>query len=205
MKKTTLSILLLVFTVFAFGQAQKSQVEELLTLDGTISNLENHISETIDYQKRINDSKIKESFWDKLDYIGIDSYFPLVADKTPQIDELIVAWQPIVEKLEKFSNKNNKQILFTEFGYMSIDYTAWHNWENEKNRENLNVNLQAQVNAFEALFQSLWNKKWMAGGFIWKWHSSYSKVGGNENKEYTPQRKPVEATINKWYEKANDK
>ncbi len=140
-------------------------------------------------------------FWGRLDFIGVDAYFPLVEEKAPELDKLLDAWQPLVNKLESYSKHFNKPILFTEYGYLSVDYTSWQNWENEKNLDNLAVNLQAQQNAFEALFTSLWEKPWMAGGFIWKWYDDYESSGGLNNKDYTPQRKPVETTIKNWYDK----
>ncbi len=138
-------------------------------------------------------------FWDKMEFIGIDSYFPLIEAATPEVDDLVAAWQPIVEDLDFFSKQHNKNIIFTEYGYMSVDYTAWQNWENEKNEDSLAVNLMAQKNSFEALYKSLWGKPWMKGGFIWKWYENYNIAGGENNKDYTPQRKPVEATIKNWY------
>jgi hypothetical protein len=33
------------------------------------------------------------------------------------------------------------------------------------------INNQAQVNAYESLFQTLTQKKWFAGGFAWKWYA----------------------------------
>jgi len=82
---------------------------------------------------------------------------------------------------------------------MSCDYTAWRNWENEADRSAVALNLEAQSIAFEALYQSLWNETWFGGGFIWKWYHHYEQAGGLNSKDYTPQGKPVENVIQKWY------
>jgi len=139
------------------------------------------------------------NFWDELDFIGVDSYFPLVNAKTPQLDDLLEAWVPLKNKLADFSNKHKKPIAFTEYGYMSCDYTAWRNWENEADRSAVEVNLKAQKNAFEAMYLSLWNEPWFAGGFIWKWYHNDNVSGGLNDKDYTPQNKPVEEIIKNWY------
>ncbi len=140
-------------------------------------------------------------FWDALDYIGIDSYFNLVDQKTPVVADLLEAWKPWVEQIKAVQQQHNKQILFTEYGYMSSDFTAWKNWENEGNLNNLDLNMQGQVNAFEAFFQTFWNEDWVAGGFIWKWFHEYDNRGGLTHKEYTVQRKPAELTVKEWYSK----
>lgn len=136
-------------------------------------------------------------FWAELDYIGIDGYFPLSDAKTPTVNHLVTRWDSVVQVLNQYHIKYEKPILFTEFGYQSIDYATDGHWK--YNKDTLSVNLEAQSNAYEALFQALWNKEWFAGGFLWKWHSGHEHIGGASCKEFTPQNKPTEVTIKKWY------
>ncbi len=145
------------------------------------------------------DNYHKVTFWDDLDFIGVDSYFPLVEDATPSVSDLKAAWPAIAVPLKQFSQRYQRPILFTEYGYMSIDQSGWRNWENEANQNSKNANMQAQVNCFEAFFETLWDEDWFAGGFIWKWHADPNR-GGTSDKDYTPQNKPVRETIKKWYQ-----
>jgi len=112
---------------------------------------------------------------------------------------LLKNWKPVKETLKAFSDKQQKPIVFTEYGYMSCDFTAWRNWENEADRSAVGLNLEAQSIAFDALYQTLWNEPWFGGGFIWKWYHDYEQSGGENSKDYTPQRKPAEMVIKKWY------
>lgn len=138
-------------------------------------------------------------FWDDLDYIGIDAYFPLITDKTPSVANLLQAWKKPFKQIQQFQSKINRPVIFTEFGYMSVDQTAWKNWENESKKQRLGLNLEGQQQAFEAFFQKFWPQDWVAGGFIWKWHYDYEGYGGMRDKDYTPQGKPAERTIYDWY------
>jgi hypothetical protein len=61
------------------------------------------------------------------------------------------------------------------------------------------VNLEAQTNTTQALFETFWKEDWFAGGFIWKWFHNHSDVGGLDNFMFTPQNKPIEALIRKQY------
>lgn len=141
----------------------------------------------------------KVPFWDELDYAGVDSYFPLIKDRTPSVKKLVRAWQKgPVKELEQFHDSINKPILFTEYGYMALDSTGWEHWVNEKNHMRMDVNLQGQANALEAFYQALWEKEWVAGGFLWKWYCQ-KDAGGAGNKDYTPQNKPSAAVVRKWY------
>ena len=138
----------------------------------------------------------KVPFWKELDFIGVDAYFPLVENKTPTTAQIKYALLQPLNELRIVSNSNNKPILFTEFGYRSIDYTANKPWE--AGREGT-VNLQGQINACEAFFNTFWNQDFIEGGFIWKWFADHKAVGGESNNGFTPQNKPVEKIIKKWY------
>ncbi|MGE0567102.1 MAG: hypothetical protein AB7O73_04075 [Bacteroidia bacterium] len=139
------------------------------------------------------------TFWHKLDYIGVDAYFPLINTETPGVDELQKEWKKVIVSLEGISKKYNKKILFTEYGYRSINNCAWRQWEIENVAVDKNINLAGQQNAYEALYNAVWNKEWFAGGFLWKWFDKDTEAGGIKNSDYTPQNKPAEKIIQKWY------
>ncbi|GLR18522.1 glycoside hydrolase family 113 [Portibacter lacus] len=140
--------------------------------------------------------------WDKLDYIGISAYFPLTDEKEPSHATLKKEWKPVVKELERFANKHKKKIIFTEFGYLSVDGCAGKTWILEKERDKHNQNQKAQADAFHCLFSTFWDEDWWAGGFFWKW---YPEMRPNRkdfyNKDYSPQGKLAEKTIAEWYGK----
>ncbi|MBJ7880807.1 glycoside hydrolase family 113 [Gelidibacter salicanalis] len=136
-------------------------------------------------------------FWADLDYIGIDAYFPLSDKKTPTLAECKAAWAPYKKQLKAFSEEFHKPILFTEYGYRSVDYTAEAPWKSD--REMTAVNMEAQSNAMQSLFEENWSEDWFAGGFVWKWFHDHNNVGGDKDTQFTPQNKPVEAIISTTY------
>ncbi len=138
-------------------------------------------------------------FWDKLDFIGVDAYFPLSDQKTPEIGLLEKNWKKESSSLKKTSQKYQKKIIFTEYGYKSIDFAAYKQWEFESTSKSENVNLLAQVNAYAAFYNSVWNEDFLAGGFIWKWYNNNEGNSDKFNSDYTPQHKPASAIIKKWY------
>ncbi len=140
------------------------------------------------------------AWWDAVDYIGIDAYFPLVETDHPSIAEIKLAWEPVKKKLSEFSMKWNKKILFTEYGFQSVNGATSKHWEVNKMEENANTQLQAD--AYEATFQALENEDWWLGGFFWKWHFTF-RTGDWAKLEWTPQNKLAEKVISKWYEKMN--
>ncbi len=142
-------------------------------------------------------------FWDSMDYIGVDAYFPLSEKRSPEVDELRAGWQKWKVELKELSENLERPILFTEYGYRSMDYTAKKPWLVDRNEEN--VNLTAQANAKQALFEEFWGEPWFAGGFLWKWFIHHERSGGNEDNRFTPQNKPAEQVVQKYYGLKNAK
>jgi hypothetical protein len=161
----------------------------------------------IDDVRRIYDGKITYAsnwdnykniqFWKKLDYIGIDAYFPSSKNKTPEVKDLIQSNTSIALELESFADQHRKKILFTEFGFESKDFCAAGHWE--VSEETKKTNLLAQKNSYQAFFESYWNQDWVAGGFAWKWFYNHNKAGGTQNSKFTPQNKPAEKILKNKY------
>ena len=147
------------------------------------------------------DSYKEVPFWDALDYIGISAYFPLTKDKTPEKNQLLKKWRPIVKTLKKYSAKQGKKMVFTEYGYLSVDGCAHKTWELEKKVGQLSINEQAQANAIESILSSFWQQDFWAGGFLWKWFPNGMGHEGYPEKDYTPQNKISEQSLAKWYKK----
>jgi ppGpp synthetase/RelA/SpoT-type nucleotidyltranferase len=143
------------------------------------------------------DEYTRTPFWKQLDYIGVDAYFPLSEEKTPTVEQLRKGWQKWKVNMRTLSEKIDRPILFTEFGYRSMDFTAKKPWLVDRNEEN--VNLEGQVNAKKAIFAEFWSEDWFSGGYIWKWFIWYDKVGGVNDNRFTPQNKPAEKVIADFY------
>ena len=141
------------------------------------------------------------SFWEDLDYVGISSYFPLSSAATPTESDLKKEWQSKIKLFRKFYRKAGKQILFTEYGYLSVDGCAGKTWELEKKVHSLPINEQAQANAFQSLYSQLWDEEFWAGGFIWKWFPEGMGHEGYVPRDYTPQDKKAERVIAQWFGK----
>ncbi len=133
------------------------------------------------------------SFWKELDYIGVDAYFPISESKTPSVTEAKEGWQRWKKELFSVSIANERPIIFTEYGYRSVNYAGKEPWKSD--RSMTSINLEAQTNLTIALLEELYPEPWFRGGFIWKWFVEDDKVGGPENNQFTPQNKPVELEL----------
>ncbi len=139
-------------------------------------------------------------FWDALDYIGVDAYFPVSENQTPTVAETKAGWERWKAELKTISEKENKKILFAEYGYRSVDFSGKEPWKSDRGMNS--INMEAQANSLEGLYQSVWKEDWFAGGFLWKWFIAHERVGGENDNQFTPQNKPAEAVV-KMYNSKN--
>lgn len=143
-------------------------------------------------------------FWDLLDIAGISCYLPLSEERTPSLKTLKKAWSKKLKNFRSFYNRTGKQILFTEYGYLSVDGCAGKTWELEKKVRSLKINEVAQANSFEALYSSMWEEEFWAGGFIWKWFPNGHGHEGYVERDYTPQDKLAEEVVTRWFSRGRD-
>lgn len=137
------------------------------------------------------------SFWKGLDFIGVDAYFPLSSEETPELSTLKKSWKSIVATLRAKSEQVRVPVLFTEYGYRSRNYTANEPWQTSHDGK---VNLEGQKVSYKALYESLWGASWFAGGFVWKWFPNTKNSGGVSDNRFTPQNKPALKIIQKYYD-----
>jgi len=134
-------------------------------------------------------------WWDSVDYVGIDAYYVLTNKDNPTLEELKQAWNSRANTIEAWQATVDKPVIFTELGYRSADGTNRAPWDYSGDPP---LDLQEQMDCYEAAFQTLWNRSWFYGFYWWNWETR-PDAGGSSDTGYTPQNKPVENTIRIWY------
>ena len=134
------------------------------------------------------------TFWQDLDYIGIDTYFPINRMETPSVKKTLKNWRSTQRQLKKISKKENRKIILTEFGYRSVSYAGKRPWTHDKGPAI--PNKAAQRNLYEAFFQTFWKKPWIAGGFAWQW---FCIPMYKEKTSFSIQDKPALNILQEWY------
>ncbi|WP_299677280.1 glycosyl hydrolase [uncultured Dokdonia sp.] len=133
-------------------------------------------------------------FWNELDFIGLNSYYPLSKNDTPTDEELKTNFEGIKTKIEKVYQAYKKPIVFTEIGFRSIEMP----WKNPHADGDTPFNDTHQRRCYEVIFEGIENEPWCAGILWWKF-PSYLEYRGIENTAFTPNNKATEATVRKWF------
>jgi len=142
-----------------------------------------------------NDEVERVGFWDALDFIGVQAYYPLATTPRPSKKEIGAAWAPIAAKLAALAKRTGKPVAFTEIGFKSHAgalVAPWV-WTTEGA-----VDLELQRDAYAAMFETFWSQPWFSGTFIWKWHPG-GRVRRPDDRDFTPQGKPALAVIKEYY------
>jgi hypothetical protein len=111
----------------------------------------------------------KVTFWDKLDYIGIQAYFPLTKQPNPNETTLKKAWQSVLSPLRKYAKKHKKPIIFTELGYNRASHTAARPWDHAEGGKHA---MAIKNRCVKVALQQLSKENAIKGVFLWKWFPS---------------------------------
>jgi hypothetical protein len=135
------------------------------------------------------------TFWDELDYIGLNCYYPLSDKETVSLQDLTEGVEAFLPTIEAVARKYKKPVLLTEVGFTS---TA-KNWLSpHERRRGARVSLEDQALCYEAIFESFRDKEWLHGFYWWKW-PTYLEYGGERDGGFTPNGKPAEKVVEDWY------
>ena len=110
-------------------------------------------------------------FWDALDAVGVEAYFPLCESDDPDEVALRAGWKRVFESLERVHTKTGKPIVFTELGYnRSID-AARKPWAYEQTRgEKRDAAEALQTRCLKVALEEIGaRREWLRGAFLWKW------------------------------------
>ncbi len=143
------------------------------------------------------DEKNRIAFWDAVDIVGIDAYYPISSDMNDtSVESFKARWAEWDRNdIKPFIEKVKKPVVFSEIGYRSTNggHLNPGDWLYTNG-----VNEEVQRNAYEALF-SYWNdKSHISGMHMWNWQE-WSEPGAPAANDYTPQNKLAEETMRKWF------
>jgi hypothetical protein len=135
------------------------------------------------------------SFWDHLDYIGMNNYNELADEPGASVPDLVKAWQPIKRNILAFAKQQNKPFMFTETGWHNLKNTIAEPWNYVATGD---IDTSEQLHAYES-FVDVWTNvttdKFM-GAFIWEWKPGADGV--HDHGAYSLQGTPAMDVVKKW-------
>lgn len=139
------------------------------------------------------------SFWNEVDYIGMDAYFPLTSKNNPPKEDLIAAWNRQADILEKWleTSGHDKPIVFTEIGYDTVLGSNKQPWRILPTLASQIESQDEQANCLESLLMVMTNRPWFKGFYWWNYfpRPDIGVLG------YTLRGKKGEKILSEWFKR----
>jgi len=151
---------------FVVGTELDKTIEHELQWRRIIAKVRERYSGTLTYAANWTDYT-RVPFWDDLDAIGVQAYFPLT-DKPglPDQVDLELAWTRWLNELAAFSRSEGKPVVLAELGYTRSANAASRPWESRGGGEHAE---ETQRRCLTAALAALNDDEHVVGAFLWKW------------------------------------
>lgn len=147
------------------------------------------------------------SFWDALDFIGVQFYAPLADGPSGPEAAMTQRMSTHLDGIEQVARRARRSVLFTEVGYKSIRGTAVqpHLWpEHLPGGGAVEVSQAAQAQAYRVFFSGIRQRDWVAGVYVWKWFSN-PESQEEDATGFSPRGKPAESVLRAAFGAANSR
>jgi Glycoside Hydrolase Family 113 len=149
-----------------------------------IAEVRRHYSGPLTYAANFGTDFEETRFWDALDFIGLNEYYPLPDD---------LSTVAVVKKIEQVHRRFHKPVIFTETGFHSRKGTHRAPWDESLPEKSLDE----QARCYQAVFEAFYDKPWIKGMYWWK--VGTNGFGGPDDLSATPWRKPAMDVVKKFY------
>ena len=138
------------------------------------------------------DAYQKVPFWDALDAVGIQAYFPLVEDESDPAtaDAIANGWAKVVIDLRQIHERTGQPIIFTELGYARNPKAAHRPWE----YRDIPSGEGTQVACMRTAMKVIETEDAVVGAFLWKWFP-----GDAEPRNFSMKTPAMRALIEQHY------
>ena len=114
-------------------------------------------------------------FWDALDVIGIQAYFPLTDEGVTDEASIRAGWDRRMSELRDYAARHYRNIVFTELGYDRSLRAPWKPWEPARDEGDAAVRLQTRC--LRIALEAIRREAAVVGVFLWKWFPEPHPVG----------------------------
>jgi len=174
---------------FVVGTELAATLEHEDEWSRTISMVRSRFSGAITYAASWDEAALVP-FWDEVDLVGIDAYFPITVRRDAGRFEILSGWQLWLDRLEHLHSQTGKPVLLTEIGYRSVDGAGMAPYDF---RNVGNVDAAEQSDLYWGAIQAFGETEWVVG--MYWWNVRPDGPIGPDNTEYSPLGKSAEAEL----------
>lgn len=138
-------------------------------------------------------------FWDRLDLVGINAFYPLADRPGAGLEQLRRGALARAEELEAWALRTGRSVLFTEFGYTARPDPAVRPWEWPDGMTGVRVDEDAQADAYRALLEAFVGRPWFAGAFVWRYYANPMDASQEPPWGFSPRLRSAEGVLREFF------
>ncbi|MBC7173666.1 MAG: hypothetical protein H5U40_14595 [Polyangiaceae bacterium] len=134
-------------------------------------------------------------FWDLLDLLGINAFYPLADHDGATDAEYLEGALRWVAPVRELAEAHDMPVLFVEVGYTTRANAAVQPWLWPDGMQNVVIDEREQARALGAMFDAFLPEPWFAGFFVWRYYASLDDVSQEGQWGFSPHAKQAAHTI----------
>ncbi|MBW2277905.1 MAG: hypothetical protein JRF63_10455 [Deltaproteobacteria bacterium] len=138
-------------------------------------------------------------FWDALDLIGINAFWPLGQEPGDGYEVMRQRAGEVADELELLATYHDRPVVFTEVGVKTATDSALAPWEWPEHCSELTYDEPYQAAAYRAWLETMTDEPWFAGLFVWKYFSDPYDETQELPTGFTPHGKLAELELVEWF------
>lgn len=134
-------------------------------------------------------------FWDQLDVVGINAFYPLADHDDATFEEYVEGAVRAATAVGDLSETLDMPVLFVEVGYTTRENAAVRPWLWPDGMENVVVSEGEQARALLASFRGFLPHDWFVGFFVWRYYADLDDVSQEAIWGFSPHGKSAEPLL----------
>lgn len=134
-------------------------------------------------------------FWDRLDLVGINAFYPLASHDGATFAEYEAGARHAAEGVERVSSVLDMPVLFVEVGYTTRRDAAVEPWLWPDDMSDVAISEHEQARALEASFRAFVPHEWFTGFLVWRYYAHLDDVSQEAIWGFSPHGKRAEHVL----------
>lgn len=134
-------------------------------------------------------------FWDQLDVVGINAFYPLADHDDATFEEYVEGAERAASSVGELAEVLDMPVLFVEVGYTTRENAAVRPWLWPDDMEDVVVSEREQARALLASFRGFLPHDWFVGFFVWRYYADLDDVSQEAIWGFSPHGKSAEPLL----------
>jgi hypothetical protein len=134
-------------------------------------------------------------FWDQLDVIGVNAFYPLAYHSAASYAEYLAGAAHARDGIRSIAQGFDMPVLFVEVGYTTRADAAVQPWLWPDEMTNVVFDEHEQARALSALFEVFLPEPWFVGFFLWRYYADLDDVSQEHIWGFSPHGKVAEPML----------